>query len=150
MPQEAITKPYADFQFYQTEYKGTRITSEEIFTECEREAETYLDFLTFRRIPKLTNVDDLLVNDIKYAVCSMAETYQSYKASLQTAAAGIQSENRDGYSVSYAQAKDADSQYNAAMKSEAQKYLFYTGLFYCGGGKYDLQRKHNDSQSEEG
>lgn len=145
MPQEAITKPYADFQFYQSEYKGTRITSEEAFVECEREAEAYLDLLTFRRIPKLADVDDLLASDIKCAVCSMAETYQSYKPSLQIAATGIQSENRDGYAVRYAQAKDADCQYRAAMKSEAQKYLSYTGLFYCGGGPYDLQRKHNDS-----
>lgn len=145
MPQEAITKPYADFQFYQSEYKGTRITSEEMFTECEREAEAYLDLLTFRRIPKLEDADDSLLRDIKYAVCSMAETYQSRKASLKVAATGIQSENRDGYSVSYAQAKDTDCQYKAAMKSEAQKYLSYTGLFYCGGGAYDMQRKHNDS-----
>lgn len=145
MPQEAITKPYVDFQFYQSEYKGTRIISEEIFAECEREAEAYLDLLTFRRIPKLADVDDSLLRDIKYAVCSMAETYQSHKAALKVAANGIQSENRDGYSVSYAQAKDTDCQYNAAMNSEARKYLSYTGLFYCGGGPYDLQRKHNDS-----
>lgn len=150
MLQEAITKPYVDFKFYKSEYKGTRFTSEETFAECEREAEAYLDFLTFRRIPKLTYTDALLVKDIKCAVCSMAETHQSHKRSLQIAATGIQSENRDGYSVSYVQAKNADCQYSAAMKSEAQKYLSYTGLFYCGGGQYDLQRKHNDSQPKEG
>lgn len=145
MPLEAISKPYADFQFYQSEYKGSRITSEEIFAECEREAEAYLDLLTFKRIPKLTDVDDALARDIKYAVCSMAETYQSFKPSLQIAATGVQSENRDGYSVSYVQVKDNDYQYSGAMKREAQKYLLNTGLFYCGGGQYDLQRKHNDS-----
>lgn len=150
MPKEAITKPYADFKFYQSEYKGIRITSEEMFVECEREAEAYLDLLTFRRIPKLEDADGSLLRDIKYAVCSMAETHQSRKDSLRIAATGVQSESSDGYSVSYAQIKDTDYQYKAAMKNEAQKYLSYTGLFYCGGGSYDLQRKHNDSQPKEG
>lgn len=145
MLHEAITKPYADFMFYQSEYKGTRITSEEIFAECEREAEAYLDLLTFKRIPKMTDVDDALARDIKCAVCGMAEVYHSYKPSMQVAAAGIQSENRDGYSVSYTQSIDNDCRYGGAMKKEAQKYLIDTGLFYCGGGQYDLQRAHNDS-----
>lgn len=145
MLQEAITKPYADFQFYQSEYKGTRITSEEIFAECEREAEAHLDMLTFRRISELKNTEDSLVNDIKFAVCSMADVLQNHKSSLQIAASGIQSENRDGYSVSYAQAGDSYNRYVSEMTREAHKYLFHTGLFYCGGGLYDLQREHNDS-----
>lgn len=136
MPQEAITKPYADFQFYQSEYKGTRITSEEVFAECEREAEAYLDLLTFRRIPILANVDDSLLRDIKFAVCSMAETYKNHKASLEAAETGIQSENNDGYSVSYSSTDKVRDQYQKDMKEKAWSYLLHTGLFYRGGGSY--------------
>lgn len=140
MLHEAITKPYADFNYYKDEYKGSTITSQTAFDECYREAEGILDEQTFQRIPKIEGADDELVRLIKFSVCALADVCSNHRSALKRAATGITSENRDGYSVSYSSNNDIKRQFKNEAREVVTRYLSETGLLYRGGGPYAHKR----------
>lgn len=134
MPQEAITKPYANFSYYQKHYNGT--LSKEEFNANYNDAEAELDMRTFHRIPKIRDADDELVRLIKFAVCNLVEVVHDHKSSRAAAVSGIASENRDGYSISYASPEKSGELYSSDIFDTCVKYLGDTGLLYRGGGPY--------------
>ena len=82
---------YADFAYYQNEFEGRVITSEEEFDSAEVKARAYVDAVTFGRAQAASDTDA-----VKKAVCAMCETYFQYGAHD-----GISSEDNDGYRVTY-------------------------------------------------
>lgn len=90
---------YADYTYYQQSYHGKMIPSEE-WTKMAAQADAFVDAITFDRLHRGWAVTDL----IKMACCAVAEEIfsQQQEKSAKISAAGIRSENTDGYSVGYA------------------------------------------------
>lgn len=127
MPQEAITSPYVDYEYYSKTFLGTAIPDAE-FPRHEKMAEAFLHRITFDRVKRLPEIP----TEVKDAICAMAECY--YQQGKKTP--GVKSENIDGYSVSYG---DTDtSSNNVEMIQTASTYLSNTGLLFRGRSrKYD-------------
>ena len=84
---------YVDYGYYWVDYGGKM--PEEAFPAAERKAEAYIRYLT-----RLNGDIFSLPNDmVKDAVCAAAEQEREQRA--EGKAGLVQSENNDGYSVSY-------------------------------------------------
>jgi hypothetical protein len=117
---------YADYTFYGSSYGGSLLSSAE-FTALEPRAELHIDCITFMRL----HTDNWAVTDaVKMAVCAVADTIKRHEAAERAAetAAGLKSENNDGYAVTYQDPTAAHSALSAAMTDAARPYLVYTGL----------------------
>jgi len=117
---------YADYAFYTSSYGSSYIASEAEFSPLERRAEQHIDLITFGRLHSGWPVTDA----VKMAVCAAAEAFKKYSdtEAAETAAAGLKSENNDGYSVSYQDPADIKAAVSDALTDAAQPYLIYTGL----------------------
>jgi len=117
---------YADYAFYTSSYGSSYIATEAEFKTLERQAALHIDLITFNRLHNGWPVTDA----VKNAVCAAADVLKKHEASLQaaTTAAGLKSENNDGYSVSYQDAADIKAAVSDAMTEAATPYLVFTGL----------------------
>ena len=109
---------YADFTFYQNQFRGGQIGSEEEYLSADAKAACYLDWLTNGRIKRLAQVPD----GVRMAECAVSELYQS-----SSARRGIHSEANDGYQVVYEEPDERN------MYREAVRYL-PDGLAFRGIG----------------
>lgn len=114
---------YADYDYYQGAYHGALISADD-WPHREREASAFIDRITFGRLRRGWNV----TTDVQNAVCTVAEKLQlldtQTAAQAQAArAAGIASENTDGYSVSFKTAAEAQQARNSALLDAASLWL---------------------------
>ena len=121
---------YADYMYYATEYGG-HIIPEDEYTDVIREASVYLRETTHDRI------GNDITDDVKMAVCAVAEVYYQGKKKLEDQGGKeIKSENNDGYSVTYVtEGKDGESHHDVLYRKmylAARKYLIHTDLLYAG------------------
>lgn len=131
MSNEAVRKPYVDYNFYTEVYHGT-IPENANFENAELEAEAFVDAITFGRILKLDEIPE----SVKYAVCSVTDTVARFFDSRKS---NVTSESNDGYSVTYSSAV-TDMDCKAEMLSKARRWLANTGLLYRGWSKkYDAE-----------
>ena len=116
---------YADFAFYRDVYKGTAV-NEDAFAALERQASLFIDRITFNRLHQGRSVTDT----VKTAACAVVDALKEHEAARQetATAAGIKSENTDGYSVTYQSSEDIRTAIESAMLDAARPYLIYTGL----------------------
>lgn len=91
---------YVDYGYYWVDYGGKM--PEEAFPVTERKAEAYIRYLTHLNGDIFSLPNDM----VKDAVCAAADVYYAAEQELEQRAEGkaglVQSENNDGYSVSYA------------------------------------------------
>ena len=129
MSDEAIRKPYVDYNFYGEVYHGTIATAEN-FDNAELEAEAFVNAITFGRIERLERIPE----SVKYAVCSATDAIVKLSESRR---GNVISESNDGYSVTYVGAiTDADCK--KELESRVRRWLANTGLLYRGWSKkYD-------------
>ena len=139
MAQDIIVSPYADYEFYTTVMKRDELTQEE-FEKYEIMAEDYIDGITWHRIPDMTESEmtERTALQIRKAVCMMAEQAAREDKASSEIPVGINSENNDGYSVSYLNTTKTEQQSDAdsVMRGIAARYLADTGLLYRGGGAW--------------
>lgn len=121
---------YAEYEFYQSEYLGDRVTDESTFNRLAKRASAKLDHYTMGRIDQSD-----CGNAVRLAVCSMVDIL-FWDEKRKTAHEGreIASESNDGYSVSYGGSSETD---RAALSEKslyqaAYVYLSQTGLMDFG------------------
>lgn len=124
-----IRSPYVDYKYYHESYHGDLISAED-FKQAEKEAEAYVDAITFGRIRKLDEIPECVMD----AICSASEDMHRYLEGRLTQA---KSESNDGYSITYADAV-TDTKCQSSMLIAARRHLANTGLMYKGWSKkYD-------------
>ncbi len=122
-------KLYADYAFYKSEYctGDDTVIPESAFDKLAQIASYKVDLHTMQRLtfPLPAEVE----TPVKNAVCAVAEILHAYKSHE-----GLQSENVDGYSKTFA-ASD-DKKLNRDIADAIVLYLGMTGLLYrgCGNG----------------
>ena len=120
---------YADYEFY-VEVYGGRSIPEEDFPSAVRKASAYLDQITFGRIRKP------YPDEVKYAVCELAEIQHRFNKTAGEGAREVKSENNDGYSVTYVtegtDGESPDVVLHRKMYAAAKVWLGNTGLLYLG------------------
>lgn len=105
--------------------------NQDIFDIYSQKAERLVDYLTFNRIKKLSDIPI----EVKNAVCAVIEVYVKYSNKYENAAQqnGIKSENTDGYSVTYIEnSTNIEKQMLDTAIRQAKIYLSGTGLLYRG------------------
>lgn len=122
---------YADYQYYTEEYYGSKLSETE-FPKYAKRASAEIDHVTFGRIQKLSESE--ITDAIRDCTCEVAEKLKYFETS---AGAEVASENNDGYSVSYRDTSNVDTQAHEIMAS-IRTYLGQTGLMYRG-----WHRKHD-------
>lgn len=110
---------YADFNYYSTTYLGNKISSDE-FNRLALRASAYLDYITNGQLKDITITDD-----IKNAMCAVAEEMNDY----ETGTKGIASESVGRVSRTYSNSKQTSEQ---AFYDIALMYLAGTGLLTYG------------------
>lgn len=108
-----------DFAFYSDDYNGT-VIPDDSFPACVRDAEAFVNQITFGRIHKYDLREDDLVC-VKKAICAVAEFDVKEEERR-----GKSSESNDGYSVSYSDSSEAE--YNRRKVAAADMYLYDTTL----------------------
>lgn len=121
---------YVDFSYYVEQYRGNKITDEEMFSGAAREASLYLREITHDRISEI-------IDNVKNATCAVAEVYfEEYAKLKKMGGREVKSENTDGYSISYVtEGKDGESRESVLhrkMYLAARKHLIHTGLLNLG------------------
>lgn len=119
------------------EYLDLGGTLQEVpFNELEYECRRIIDSKTQNRLKKI----DEIPQEVKMLENKMLQNLQGYYASMQKAQSGIQSENTDGYSVTYISSSQI-GQIVASKTNELQDlvstYLYGVivnneHLLYCG------------------
>jgi hypothetical protein len=128
-----------DYEFYKNEYSGNAVP-EESFLTCQRQAETYLDRVTFGRIEpkdevygqwiygKFIEFGSGELQMLKNGLCALTETvYKLHKAEEQALSGNsdsgnIKSRSSGGESISY---ESQSTAYNEALKDETKKKTLY-------------------------
>lgn len=97
---------YADFTYYDEVFGGTSIPAD-CFDRHAFKASRYLDKITFDRVSRIEENDELM-EQVRYAVCEMAE--QSYTAdSAKVDGKTVKSVSNDGYSMTFVTEVDGGS-----------------------------------------
>lgn len=116
--------PYADYEFYTGKAHGK--LERDRFEEEVLEASFFLRYLTFGKSERVQP------EELKYAVCAVAEMYAKEKQKADAGGGGKKSENIDGYSVSYvSEQKDGETLedlLNRKASQIAKRYLAGSGL----------------------
>lgn len=89
---------YADFEYYCVSFGGTAIREKDYF-KFAVQADAFIDRLTFGRLQQGWEVDSA----VKMAACALAEELFEQKELKSEIKKGVQSENTDGYAVTYAE-----------------------------------------------
>ena len=119
----------ADYQFYRDVYLGT-VLSEDDFPRHAREADSWLDQLTYGRYVNPELSEETLLK-VKFAECSLAELCLSM-ATDAAANPSIEKETVGSHSVTYRGSTDSISGWSARIRETASRYLMTTGLLYRG------------------
>ena len=107
---------YVDYKYYQIEHGGKM--PEDAFPASERRAEAYIRYLTHLNGDIFAIPNDM----VKDAVCAAADVYymteqEQEQRKAEGKAGPVQSENNDGYSVSYVvEQEDGQTAENAVMR----------------------------------
>ncbi len=114
---------YADYDYYQSTYHGTLIPEAD-WPHRERQAAAFIDHITFGRLRHGWEI----TTDAQSAVCAVAEKLQLLDTNMgmqvQAArAAGISTENTDGYSVSFKSSAEAQQARNSVLLDAASLWL---------------------------
>ena len=117
---------YAEYNFYQNDYKGSVIPDAPSYNRAAMEASAYLDYITHSRIKDLA---DEIMAKVKLAQCAIADV--CYKQEKDDVANVVSSESVGNHSVTYA-AKASYKQRELEKYSKAKIYLHGTGLLYGG------------------
>lgn len=120
-----------DFSFYKEKYFGTLIEEEQRFRQPIVKANTYLKQNMYM------NPSEEDMELVKLCLCEVAEMiYQDDVNKREHGGREIQSENTDGYSVSYATEAEAGkiavNSLRIKIYEVIQRYLAHTGLLYLG------------------
>lgn len=118
----AIQKPYADYDWYKSNYFGA-VIPEGAFPSFAMKASYLVDGLTAGNLPLLDAVPDC----VKDAVCAAAEKLYQFE---QNPAKEIKSENNDGFIITYADTSEGKARDDA--KAEIRVYLSTSGLLFRG------------------
>ena len=135
MSDKAIRKPYADYNYYSMEYRGTEV-SKTAFEQNLKWATALIDTITFGRLRSLEVIPDC----VKDAICCAVEKYSAYQKLRNQE---LKSESNDGYSVSYADAGNKTDMRQEVI-ADMKIYLSGTGLTYRGRSRqYDYKSGHH-------
>ena len=119
----------ADFDFYQTEYFGKLLSSEE-FPEYATRADAWLSELTFDRYSS-PDLSESQLHAVKMAECAVADLWFQYLTEAATNPS-ISKETVGSHSVTYRTGTEAASSWAARIHETAARYLMTTGLLYRG------------------
>lgn len=123
---------YADYSFYQGTYLGSLLTENQWVT-ASREADAWLDRLTFGRLQRGAPADDA----VRMACCAVAEASYRWHQAETERVPGMTSFSNDGYSESYTTGTDSAAQQEADILAAADLYLPRSHpLRYAGGDCY--------------
>lgn len=132
---------YADFKYYQDDFKGTLIKDEDAFRTIAERSSEFIDTVTFDRL-----ADEELFNRYKIKIqkccCALSELFFkrcSADKLLDAENAVETSETIGAYSVHFANPYDyvkeislSDSDFRKILRSTALQYLGNTGLMFRG------------------
>lgn len=132
---------YADFKYYQDDFKGTLIKEEDAFRTIAERSSEFIDTVTFDRL-----ADEELFNRYKIKIqkccCALSELFFkrcSADKLLDAENAVETSETIGAYSVHFANPYDyvkeislSDSDFRKILRSTALQYLGNTGLMFRG------------------
>ena len=108
---------YADWDYYTGVYGGN--LDGDCFFPAARDASAYIDRLTYGRLKQGAPVTD----EVRMAVCAVAEVIAADAARNQLAATGVKSETVAGHSVTYEDRSTAARQLKNNMRAAANLYL---------------------------
>ena len=119
-----------DYEFYADTYCGTIIGPKNALKQPIIKANSHLNQYMHQE-PDETNLEM-----VKLCLCEVAELiYQDDAMRQEHGGKSIQSENTDGYSVTYTSSEDGEdgiSQADREIYSAIRRYLSDTGLLYLG------------------
>lgn len=119
-----------DYEFYADTYCGTIIPDKNALKQPIIKANSHLNQYMHQE-PDETNLEM-----VKLCLCEVAELiYQDDVMRQEHGGKSIQSENTDGYSVTYTSPEDGEdgiSQTDRNIYSAIRRYLSGTGLLYLG------------------
>ena len=124
---------YVDYSYYKDTFRGGRIPEAE-WPACAREASAYIDCVTYGR---LKGHPERVSDDVKMAVCGVAEAVFTQNSINSSHAPGISSESTGKQSVSYISPGDAQMAKKKEMRAAADLYLppsdplRYAGICSC-------------------
>ena len=119
----------SDYAFYRDVYLGS-VLSEDAFPRYAREADTWLDQLTYGRYANPELSEETLLK-VKFAECSLAELCLGM-ATDAASNPSIEKETVGSHSVTYRGSTDSISGWSARIRETASRYLMTTGLLYRG------------------
>lgn len=111
---------YIDYTFYKNEYGGTVLETE--FTKLNIQAQAKVDYFTFNRIPKLSEVP----LNVKFAVCEVIDFINEQTHAKDTFNASdrrIASETIGSHSVSYKYGDEINKS-KVATEEEQNKKIY--------------------------
>ena len=118
---------YADYEYYAKVYQG-ELTADK-FVPAARDASAYIDLLTYGRLKHGASVTD----DVKMAVCAVAEVIAKDLTRQGQATVGVKSETVAGHSVTYEDQMEAAKRLDQEKLSAADLYLLPSDpLRYAG------------------
>ena len=109
---------YADYTYYKNMFCGTRLTESE-FNHYVIAASAYVDAFLFYRLSSGAEV----TNNVKNAVCAVAEVEKAESVQVGETSAAIRSETVDGDSVTYATAQEIAFAWNREKRSLIELYI---------------------------
>ncbi len=127
-------KEYADYAYYKEKAHGTDIPKEE-FPRAALKASIFIKCITYGRVSDAFEADYPQFSDeVKLAACAAAEVfYETEKRLREHGGREVQSENNDGYSLTYGDAAEPGTSLGEQKALQAVRpYLIDTGLMYCG------------------
>ena len=119
----------SDYDFYQTEYFGKLLSSEE-FPEYATRADAWLSELTFGRYSS-PDLSESQLQAVKMAECAVADLWYQLQTE-QASNPAISKETVGSHSVTYRTGTEAASGWAARIYDTAARYLLTTGLLYRG------------------
>ena len=111
----------ADYEFYVISYAGTLI-SEADWPAAVREASAFVDDLTYRRLHRQLSSYQL-PDEVRMAVCAVAEAVARYNAGQSLHIAGVTAETVGSHSVTYTAAEVLQKEKRCSMRQAAELYL---------------------------
>lgn len=126
---------YVDYAYYKERAHGKDVPEEE-FPKAALKASVFIKCITHGRVSDSFEADyPQYTDEVRLAACAAAEVfYVAEKRLREHGGREVQSENNDGYSVTYADAAEPGASLGEQKALLAVRpYLIDTGLMYCGG-----------------
>lgn len=120
---------FVDYSYYLDFFGETAIIPAKTFDQIARESSAFINEITFGRI------GEEVTDDIKAATCEVCNViYTERERTRNTNGREVQSENTDGYSVTYVVDKEGSREEMLWKKKyyAARPYLIHTGLLQRG------------------